>query len=674
MSVKEAADSRPKKRGSVLRFITAIFLTVIVITGIACSVVGYLDVIHDIHDTSSQTAHSVSVILEDMYNSDVVSGNEGLLQADFRRDERMERVSKMLQLLCKDLDLVYLYVFTIDEEEKEYLYYFTAAADEEINEKVSQERGFGTVVPTDSFPQSVLAASKGATNTEVWKNENKYGKVYSWMYPLFDKEGNVRYIVGVDFDATKIENEIFQHTLRTSASIVLILLIMFLLLLILIRRKVLVPIKFVSTKMNRFMDDKERDDTPLDISVNNEVGEIADSFNKMRNDINQYLTEISTLTTERVQTQTQMEIAQRIQYGIVPAETYLNTKSYDAYAVERPCRNVGGDFYDLFVRDGDTLCAAVGDVSGKGVTAALFMVMVRTAIREKLLSGLSPARVLNLINDEICASNPEGLFATVFIAVLHLATGRLEYANAGHTPPVLLGQSETFLKVDSGIPVGLFEDAGIENAERLLAPGEGFLLYTDGVTEAVSKGGQFFGHERVLSATKGKKDARETVISLKADVRTFAEGREQFDDLTILAFFYGTYEPELSLAPQRSEWEKLKAFVLDKTDSSPLQKKLMLICDEIFTNIVSYSGAKKIGFSCEKEARCFTLLFTDDGKPFDPLSEKQNKKDFEEYDMGGMGILLVRQTADSIYYQRHDGQNRLLCRVDISADNKKITI
>ena len=435
-----------------------------------------------------------------------------------------------------------------------------------------------------------------------------------------------------------------------------------LIMMLIIRRKVLNPLQKVSVRMNHFIDDNEHNE-PLTLKVNNEVGEIADAFNKMRTDINSYLSEINTLTTERVQQQTQMDIARRIQGGIVPEKTDQSTDRYQVCAVEQPCKEVGGDFYDCFLRGEDELCLVVGDVSGKGVTAALFMVMTKTAIREKLMSGLSPAEVLNTVNDEICQANPEGLFATVFVAVLYLKTGRLSFANAGHTPPVFLREKVGMGTVDAGIAIGLFEEAGIQEDGTLLSPGEGLLLYTDGVTEAVDPQNHFFGEQRLLQALEGVSDASQATQAVQTAVGRFYNGRETFDDLTILSVFCRETAVTRTLRPSLEELPVIKECLMALTEDSGLLKRTMLVCDEVFTNIVSYAEATAVSFTCEWEEDGITLLFSDNGKPFDPLQEPDTDKDFDDWDTGGMGLLLVKQTASHLFYQRRSGENRLLLTV-----------
>ena len=179
----------------------------------------------------------------------------------------------------------------------------------------------------------------------------------------------------------------------------------------------------------------------------------------------------------------------------------------------------------------------IGDVSGKGIPAALFMSMVKTMIRDRMMAGMSPEEVLNRVNDEVCAENPKGMFATVFIGIISTDDGRIEYANAGHTHPVLMGEKPVLLEPDNGCAIGLFEDVGIKKGEMVTGPGEGLLLYTDGASEAVNRANVQYGEERLKKICAGK-DIEDPVKTVAEDVIQYSKGLEQFDDLTLLAIQY----------------------------------------------------------------------------------------------------------------------------------------
>jgi sigma-B regulation protein RsbU (phosphoserine phosphatase) len=315
------------------------------------------------------------------------------------------------------------------------------------------------------------------------------------------------------------------------------LLFIVILFIVFINKKVFAPIKVISRRMNSFIDERQKDVEPLNIKSGDEIQEIANSFEKMSKDINSYIETNQKLITESVQAKVQMDVANRIQCGIVPSHIKIDGEKYSVFGYAKPAKEVGGDFYDCFTLADGRVCIFIGDVSGKGIGAALFMVMVKTMLKDYLNSGLSPAAALNIVNDTICNTNPEGMFATVFVAIFNTQNGEVCYANAGHTKPVLLGENNNFLSVESGVAVGLFEDIGICDGNVTITNG-GLLLYTDGVTEAINDKKQFYGEKNLLNAINGTYSAEKVINNLNCSVNDFVGKNEQFDDYTVIALSY----------------------------------------------------------------------------------------------------------------------------------------
>lgn len=256
--------------------------------------------------------------------------------------------------------------------------------------------------------------------------------------------------------------------------------------------------------------------------------------------------ELLATKAENARIAAELDVAARIQTGMLPKDFDSVSKEglLSVYATMSPAREVGGDFYDCFQIDEDHVAFVIADVSGKGVPASLFMVTAKTLIKTKAKSFASPAKVLQDVNNEISETNEEDMFVTVFFGVLELSTGKFVCANAGHNPPVRLypdGRVE-YLEMEKNFVLAGIQ--GIEFAENefQLGPGERFLLYTDGVTEAMNEKQEFFGEEQLLARMQGEEarsfPVNELLEYLGTELKIFSAGEEQADDITMLAFQY----------------------------------------------------------------------------------------------------------------------------------------
>ena len=626
-----------------------------------------------------------------------------------------QKARETLRRICQRYHHDYLYVFTIDPRTNARHYILCVADDDESDQIVLDERNLGSI-SDEPLDRCELAIMAGASTMQKEIMSSRYGHEVTWLLPYLNDDGSLRAIIGLDYSVQMQRRKVLYDFLLGIVPVVLALGLGFVIQLILLQKRITNPIHAISDSMHRFSQNSSVKPAPLGINTQDEIGEIASSYEKMTEEISTYIGNIEALTRERVETNIQLDIARRIQNGFVPEKTNLCGNGFSCSALTRPARAVGGDFYDCFKRDEKTACIVMGDVSGKGLTAAIFMTVVKTMIREKLRACLGPAQALNEVNDELCSQNPVNLFATVFAGTLDLVSGRLCYANAGHTHPVILGAVPSYLVPDNGIALGLFEDAGLKDSELVLKPGEGILLYTDGITEAVNPEKQFFGEKRLLcvlsgkeekkpdrgsegvaavsgpgslvseakrmanaagdeanasgvtaNAVEGTENAAEAVVNRVRDaVETFCEGYEPFDDAAVLVLLRNnSRQGFLSLPVALSSFEEVRRAVFDLAGDTCEARQFLLACDEALANIVSYSGAESLEFTCTREGGHLVIIFSDDGIPFDPTAEKPKEKDFDLLDSGGMGLSLIRQNVSSLSYERKNGRNELTMRFDL---------
>lgn len=280
------------------------------------------------------------------------------------------------------------------------------------------------------------------------------------------------------------------------------------------------------------------------IRSNDEIGDLAGSFNNMAASLKQHIENLTAVTAEKERIGAELDVATHIQKSMLPCifPPFPERKEFDVYATMTPAKEVGGDFYDFFMVDDTHLAVVMADVSGKGVPAALFMVIGKTLIKDHTQPGKSLGEVFTDVNNMLCDSNSEGLFITAFEGVLDLVTGEFRYVNAGHEPPYLCKQGEGFeaYKIKAGFVLAGMEDLRYREGSLQLSPGDRIFLYTDGVTEATDGANQLYGSERLHRVLNANLDAGpETLLSaVKADVDQFVGDAPQFDDITMLCLAY----------------------------------------------------------------------------------------------------------------------------------------
>ena len=369
----------------------------------------------------------------------------------------------------------------------------------------------------------------------------------------------------------------------------------------------------------------------------------------------------------------ELSVATQIQADMLPSifPAFPNHPEFDIYATMTPAKEVGGDFYDFFLVDEDHLCLVMADVSGKGVPAALFMVIAKTLLKNSAQTGMNPARILETVNNQLCEGNQAEMFVTTWLGILQLSTGRLVAANAGHEYPVCrrAGGNFALVKDRYGFVLAGMEGSRYREYTLDLAPGDRLFLYTDGVTEATDEHQQLYGTRRLLDALNRSRDAdpRTLLQAVQADIHAFVGAADPFDDITMLALEIKgmAHHYRLELAPTLEELPRATAFVEESLQKEqvppPLVYKFNVVMDELFSNIARYSGATRAAVVCFVQDGKVTLRFEDDGKPFDPLAaaEPDTTLSAEERNIGGLGVFLVKRMMGEMHYERRQEKNCL---------------
>ena len=273
-----------------------------------------------------------------------------------------------------------------------------------------------------------------------------------------------------------------------------------------------------------------------------EIQALSTSFKQMMIDITGYVENLEIMTREKERIGAELHVATQIQADMLPRifPPFPERREFDIYASMNPAKEVGGDFYDFFLVDNRHFAVVIADVSGKGVPAALFMVIAKTLIKSHAQFGNEPADIFTITNNQLCEGNEAGLFVTAWMGILDLHTGDLSCVNAGHNPPLvaLEGEEFTYLKQKSGFILAGFEGFTYETSAFQMKKGDRIFLYTDGVTEAMNPQDELFGDQRLLAwMNEHRHEELEDVLhGLRKEISVFADGADQNDDITMLMF------------------------------------------------------------------------------------------------------------------------------------------
>ena len=285
-------------------------------------------------------------------------------------------------------------------------------------------------------------------------------------------------------------------------------------------------------------------DYTSNIHTGDEIEALSHSFQSMTVSLKTYIENITAITAEKERIGAELDVAAHIQSSMLPCifPAFPDRKEIDIYATMNPAKEVGGDFYDFFMVDERHVAIVMADVSGKGVPAALFMVIGKTLIKDHTQAGTTPGEVFSTVNNMLCEANSEGLFITAFMGVLDMVTGEFVYVNAGHEMPFICKKGETFkpYKIKPGFVLAGMEDMRYRSGSLTLEPGDKILQYTDGVTEATNAHNELYGMERLENflATVSDKQPADILPALKADIDGFVGEAPQFDDITMLCLEY----------------------------------------------------------------------------------------------------------------------------------------
>ncbi len=440
---------------------------------------------------------------------------------------------------------------------------------------------------------------------------------------------------------------------------------LFILIYQMLKKKVVLNLQKVNEGLNAITNGNL--DTVIDVRAYREFSELSDDVNKTVATLKHYISDAE----DRISRE--LEFARQIQHSALPSvfPPYPNRPDFDLYASMDAAKEVGGDFYDFYMLDHFTIVFMIADVSGKGIPAAMFMMTAKTLIKGLAESGKNTAEIFTEANKKLCENNDAGMFITAWIGKLDLRTGKLEFVNAGHNPPLLCrrGGEVEYLRTKPNFILAGMEMTRYQTREIQLNHGDELFLYTDGVTEAANEKNELYGEERLKNclAAAADRHPREICETIKNDVTSYAGTTPQSDDITMLCIKMNAIHDKTTITtyPDKNSFELVEQFLDNRLKTADVPQKtirrMMITSDEIWSNIVNYSNATTASLKLRRDGDTVFFDFTDNGIPYDPTKAEapDTTLSADEREIGGLGLHMVRSMTSSIQYTYSDNCNKL---------------
>ena len=458
---------------------------------------------------------------------------------NYHEDDYYKYTRDYLVDLKKNFDLQYLYIYVPGENEFTYIW------DASYMDYDNKILGYKEKYSTGGKKMTEDILENGATGKLYEISSSQYGQSVSSACPIYDSKDRVAGIVVADLSTKKLELTNRVITIFITGIIAFIMIVSIIIYYLFIKESVIKPIKKLTTETKDLVANIEAGNLfKSDIKTGDEIEELSNSFEQMGNELSEYIEENTLITAEKERIEAELDMAASIQANQLPSifPPFPDREEFDIYASMDPAKEVGGDFYDFFFVDKDHFTILIADVSGKGIPASLFMMISKSLIKNMLQSGETPGKALEKVNNQLLEGNEDGLFVTVWMALIELSTGKCTVVNAGHEHPVVCrkGGKYELIKYRHSPAVSTFEGMKFKEHDFQLEHGDSVFVYTDGVPEAVNADLKMYGTDRLVEVLNKNIDAdvKETISAVTEDIDKFVNGEEQFDDTTMLCFKY----------------------------------------------------------------------------------------------------------------------------------------
>ena len=545
---------------------------------------------------------------------------------------------------------------------------FVAVCDDKLNMVIDNEYAGLPITSIGITPPQEMLDGKTATAlyyADVIDGKTDLSARYIYVF---------KFVEGYCIIAAMPETEaMFMRDASLYTSIfmqVLIFAALFIFIYVLIKRVIINNMKRVNDTLGRITEGDLN--VTVDVRSNAEFSSLSDDINSTVSTLKRYIAEAAARIDK------ELEYTKQIQLSALPADSPVD-KAYSICAQMIAAKEVGGDFYDYYQLNDTTVAFLVADVSGKGIPAAMFMMTAKTIIKDLAESGMAVNDIFTKANEKLCENNESGMFVTAWMGILDLTTGRVQFANAGHNPPLVRHADGSFeyLKIHAGLVLAGMEGMRYRAGEIILCPGDRIFLYTDGVTEATNANTELYGEKRLLAFMNQNVTLEATAFlpALKANIDEFVGKAPQFDDITMLMLDYhpkkeGVHMTSKTFPAKTDALPDVLGYVEEALESFDCPMKAQIgICvaiEEVFVNVAHYAyqdgeGDVTLSIDFDEGSRAITFCLADKGVPFDPLQKPDPDITLSADDrsVGGLGIFITKKTMNSITYAYENGENRL---------------
>ena len=520
--------------------ITAVIVLILATFGIVVSVVGILKFSDAFDAEYSNTTYHIADTAASLVNGDHI---EEYLAGE--QTEEYARTRRILNAYCNRMNVSLVYVIKVDQSDYESFVSVFNAVDNSVDNSHYEEWELG-------HPRETTNDEYREAYREIYENESPFEIIYrlnpgqglrphiTMIVPIDNDEGKVSALLCVQRPISELASVILSFVSYIIIASLVLVLVVAQFVVRFLRKWVVKPIRKISIEATRFAKENTKGEELGDVSKFEEIYNLSRSIDKMETDMVNYIDNLTTVTAERERIGTELNFAKQIQYSSLPTKfpAFPDREEFDVYAYMKPAKEVGGDFYNFVLVDDDHLAVWIGDVSDKGVPAALFMMSINIMINIRTCMGGTPSEIMAFVNDNICEHNGENMFITIWLGILEISTGRLTFVNAGHEDMAVYrngGEFELY-KTKHNIAVGIQSGMVYQDFEMQLGKGDRIFIYTDGVPEATDPYDTLFNTDRMISALNERKDGspQEFLKIVYTRVKECVGDRTQFDDLTMV--------------------------------------------------------------------------------------------------------------------------------------------